>query len=111
MNFYAVLLLASIVAIIITYNLISKRIMEQKEFSGTAWGLLNGITGIGILWVIIMHNSINKKIDSIDNKKYVKYAKGQMKNFVKVYGICLGVWLIIFLLRALFNSTAHVAHF
>ena len=104
MGFYSILLIASIVVIIITYNLISKRVTEGKEFNGKMWGFLNGITGIGILWVIIAHNSINKKIDSINDKKYIKYAKGQMKNFVKVYGICFGVWLIIFLLRVLFNS-------
>ena len=77
------------------YKNVKNKIQNKKDFSGMGWGLANGILGGGILWVIIAHSSINKEIEKIKDKKYKKYVQLQMKDFVKTYGICLAIWIVI----------------
>ena len=88
-------LVASIVVAIAFCKSIKNKIHKKEEFSGAGWGIANGILGIGILWVIIAHNSINKEIEKIKDKEYKQYAKFQMKDFVLAYSICLIIWMII----------------
>ena len=88
-------LIASIVlAIVFNYGVKSK-IRQKAEFSGMVWGILNGIVGVGLLWVVIAHSSINKEIEKVKNKKYKAYAESQMKDFVKAYAVCLLIWVVI----------------
>lgn len=75
------------------------------EFSGTAWGIINGIIGVGLLFVIIAHNSINSEIAKIKNKKYKEYAIGQMHEFIKAYFICVTIWaVILFVMPTIFSN-------
>ena len=74
---------------------VKNKIQNKEDFSGMGWGLANGILGGGILWVIIAHSSINKEIEKIKDKKYKKYVQLQMKDFVRTYGICLAIWIVI----------------
>lgn len=88
----------------IAFNKSVKNKIKQKEsFSGVKWGLANGILGGGILWVIIAHSSINKEVEKIKDKKYKKYVESQMKDFVKTYGICLAIWVVILII--IFTTT------
>lgn len=98
MTFQTLGFVLSIVIAIVFAGTIKAKIQEKQEFNGIAWGLLNGVIGIGILWVIIAHASINKEIEKVKNKKYKEYAQKQMKDFVKTYGICLLVWIVISLI-------------
>ena len=93
-------LLSIVLAIIFPID-VKKRIRAKKEFDGIMWGIANGLVGLGLLWVIIAHSSINKEIDKIKDKKYKKYALEQMREFVKNYALFIVLWLIIalFILR------------
>ena len=88
------LIISIIVAVAFAIGVKSK-IRAKKEFSGIGWGIVNGIVGIGILWVVIAHSSINKEIEKIKDKKYKEYAKQEMKEFTRAYGICLIISLVI----------------
>ena len=88
-------LIASIVIAIVFAFTVKNNIKKKAEFSGVSWGILNGIVGVGILWVIIAHSSINKEIEKVKNKKYKAYAESQMKDFVKAYAVCLLIWVVI----------------
>ena len=89
-----------LVAIIFPID-VKKKIRTKKEFDGIMWGIANGLVGLGLLWVIIAHASINKEIDKIKDKKYKKYALEQMREFVKNYALFIVLWLVIalFVLR------------
>ena len=100
---YPVLFISSILIAVAFACDIKNRIRKQKEFSGCGWGIINGILGIGILWVIIAHNSINKEIAKISNKKYEKYAKDQMKTFITSYAICLALSFACMIAFSLFR--------
>lgn len=58
---------------------VKKMIRNKRNFSGTAWGVINGILGIGILPTIIAYVSINNEIAKIKDKRYAKYAKEEIK--------------------------------
>lgn len=88
------LFLSIIIAIIFNQS-VKHKIQNKEEFSGMGWGLVNGIIGIGFLWVIIVYSSINKEVKKIKDKEYKKYAEFQMKDFTRTYGICLAIWIII----------------
>ena len=92
--------LSIIVAIVFSIS-VKKRIKSKKEFSGIIWGIVNGLVGLGLLWVIIAHTSINKEIDKIKDKKYKKYAQVQMREFIKNYALFVIIWIFIglFVLR------------
>ena len=83
---------------------VKEKIKQKEDFSGIGWGLANGVLGGGILWVIIAHSSINKEIEKIKDKKYKKYAESQMKDFVKTYGICLAIWVVILVFLFIANN-------
>lgn len=83
---------------------VKHKIQNKEDFSGVGWGLANGILGGGILWVIIAHSSINKEIEKIKDKKYKKYVELQMKDFVRTYGICLAIWIVILIIQIAFNK-------
>ena len=95
LTFQALGFVLSIVVAIAFAGTIKAKVQEKQEFSGVAWGILNGVIGIGILWVVIAHASINKEIEKVKSKKYKEYAQKQMKDFIKAYGICLLVWIIV----------------
>ena len=59
-----------------------------------AWGLVNGVLGIGILPTILALVSINNEIAKVKNRKYAEYAKEEIKKFIYTYFICL-VFLIL----------------
>lgn len=88
------LILAIIVAIIFASK-VKSDIRKKEYFSGTAWGVLNGILGIGLLFVILAHSSINKELVKIKDKKYRDYAQQEMASFTKTYIIFLVIWFII----------------
>lgn len=88
------LIVSIIVAVGFATNVKSK-IKAKEEFSGVGWGIANGIVGIGILWVLIAHSSINKEIEKIKDKKYKKFVEQEMKDFTRTYGICLVISLIV----------------
>ncbi len=94
-------LIASIVIAIVFAFTVKNNIKKKAEFSGVSWGILNGIVGVGILWVIIAHSSINKEIEKIKNKKYKSYAEAQMKDFIKAYGTCLLIWIVIIFITSM----------
>lgn len=96
-------LIVSIIVAIAFCRSVKDKIREKEEFSGAGWGIANGVLGIGILWVIIAHNSINKEIEKIKDKKYKKYVELQMKDFVKAYGTCLIIWVVILIIMFAFN--------
>ena len=98
MAFQGLTLIVGIIIAIATAKIIGQKVENKEEFSGTAWGLLNGLFGIGILWVILAHSSINTKIAQVKSKKYANYAKAQMKDFIKIYAICLIIWIVISLM-------------
>ena len=77
---------------------VKAKIKRKMDFSGMAWGIANGILGIGIIWVIIAHSSINKEIAKIRDKKYKKYVESQMKEFVTTYSVCLVVSITIMII-------------
>ena len=89
--------LSIIVAIAFAID-VKKKIKTKKEFDGIMWGIANGLVGVGLLWVIIAHASINKEIDRVKDKKYKKYALEQMREFVKNYALFIVLWLIIALM-------------
>ncbi|MBR3236334.1 hypothetical protein IKF92_01465 [Candidatus Saccharibacteria bacterium] len=95
LQFQAVGFVLSIILAVIFAANVKGKIKKKEEFSGMTWGFLNGIVGVGILWVVIAHSSINKVISEVKDKKYKKYAEEQMKDFVHTYAICLLVWIII----------------
>ena len=77
---------------------VKNKIRQKERFDGVAWGIANGIFGAGIislLFVIIAHNSINKELETVKNKKYVTRAKAEMQTFIKVYFLCFVGWIII----------------
>ncbi|MBR0372880.1 hypothetical protein IJH72_03015 [Candidatus Saccharibacteria bacterium] len=90
------LVLSIIVAVAFNQS-VKRKIQNKEDFSGMGWGLANGIIGVGFLWVIIAHSSINKEIEKIKDKKYKKYAELQMKDFIRTYGFCLVIWIVILL--------------
>lgn len=96
-------LLLSIVVAIIFNKSVKNKIRQKEEFSGVGWGLANGLLGVGFLWVIIAHSSINKEIAKIKNKKYKEYVESQMKNFVKTYAICIVIWIVLSIIMAAAN--------
>lgn len=85
----------SICVVIIFTVSVKNKIKSKEKFDGITWGIVNGIVGPGILWVLLGHASINNAIDKIKDKKYKKYALGQMREFVKNYGLFLVLRLII----------------
>ena len=85
------------IAVAIFFSIsVKKKVKTKEEFSGAMWGLANGLFGLGFLWIIIAHDSINKEIVKIRDKDYKKYAQNQMRDFVKIY-VCVAMllWLII----------------
>ncbi|MBQ6487511.1 hypothetical protein IJI89_03775 [Candidatus Saccharibacteria bacterium] len=98
----AVSFIASILVTIIFACSVKNRIRQKKDFDGFGWGIVNGIFGTGILWVIIAHNSISKDIARAKDRKYVKYANEQMQTFIKTYAICLILWIAYILSLLLF---------
>lgn len=88
-------LIVSIVVAVAFAASVKSKIKAKEEFSGIGWGIASGIVGIGILWVIIAHSSINKEIDKIKDKEYKKFAEQEMKDFTRTYGICLVISLIM----------------
>ena len=77
---------------------VKNKIKQRREFSGIGWALANAVVGLGVVGIIvtvIAYSSIRKQIDTVKSKKYKKYAKRQMSDFVKTYAICLGVKLLV----------------
>ena len=90
--------LGLIVSIIVAVGFdtsVKSKIRAKEEFSGVGWGIANGIVGIGILWVLIAHSSINKETEKIKDKRYKKFVEQEMKDFTRTYGICLVISLIM----------------
>ena len=97
------LIISIIVAVGFTTN-VKRKIRAKEEFSGIGWGIANGVVGIGILWVLIAHSSINKEIEKIKDRKYKKFAEQEMKDFTRAYGICLAISLIMtYLIMSMVN--------
>lgn len=100
---YNVTVVAIGIAIIITVAFgftknVKNKIRRRQEFSGIGWALLNAVVGLGIVGliaVIIAYNSINREIEATRSRRYKKYAKRQMGDFVKTYAICFGVKLLV----------------
>lgn len=91
----ALLGLATIITItILTVKIISNKIKHKEEFSGAAWGFLNGILGIGVVATIIAYYIIRKRIERIKNKQYAEYAKREMIKFIYIYFLCAIFWII-----------------
>ena len=57
-------ILSILVAIIFPID-VKKKIRAKKEFDGIMWGIANGLVGLGLLWVIIAHASINKELTKL----------------------------------------------
>lgn len=74
---------------------VKKKVRNKDEFNGVAWGLLNGVLGMGILPTVIAHVSINNEIAKVKNKKYAEYAKQEMRKFFYVYIVCIVIWIFI----------------
>ena len=77
---------------------VRNKIKQKKEFSGIGWALVSAVVGLGIVGLIatiVACSSINKRIDEVKDKKYKKYAKRQMSDFVKTYVICFGIKLLV----------------
>jgi|GEM_PF-3379404 len=77
---------------------VRNKIKQKKEFSGIGWALANAIVGLGVVGLIVTIvacSYMNKRIDEIKDKKYKKYAKRQMSDFVKTYAICFGIKLLV----------------
>lgn len=90
-------ILPAILAIVFAKS-IKTRIRQKERFNGVAWGIANGVLGagiVGLLFVVIAHNSINKELETVKNKKYVTRAKAEMQTFIKVYFLCFVGWIII----------------
>lgn len=90
--------IVAIVLAIITQKVISKKMTEKKEFSGVGWGLLNGVVGNGVLWVIIVYIAIKNMIKVFKDKKYQEYCRKEMRKFAITYVMCLIVWIVILVL-------------
>ena len=93
--FNAISMILAIIFAIVFASSVKEKIKRREEFSGVGWGLLNGVTGLGIIWVVLAHNSINKELAKVKNKKYEKYVRKQMGAFSKTYGVCLLVWIVV----------------
>lgn len=97
----AVVAISIVIIIAVAFSFVKSvknKIKYRKEFSGIGWALANAVVGLGIVGIIttvIAYNSINQRIGIIKNKKYKKYAKRQMSDFVKTYAICFGIKLLI----------------
>lgn len=93
------IMLISAIAIAVWFaQSVKNKIKQREEFSGMGWGIINGITGLGILsvlFVVIAHSSINDEINQVKNKKYKKYVRRQMNDFTRAYVICLLIWVTI----------------
>lgn len=76
---------------------IKDRIRQRENFNGISWGFANsfGAGFIGLLCVVIAHNSINKELSRVKDKQYVTYAKNELKRFIKSYAICYVVMIVI----------------
>lgn len=94
---YALFTASIIVAIIFNVSVKSK-IKRREEFSGVAWGLFNGLFGVGFIWMAIASSSIHSEVNKLDakkDKKYIEKAREQLKYCGWTYGICLLVWVVI----------------
>lgn len=100
-SFFLILqIIVSILPIIIAivFNMSVKSKIRQKEnFNGISWGVANslGAGAIGLLCVVLAHNSINKELNKVKDKKYTAYAKDELRRFIKSYAICCIVVIII----------------
>lgn len=96
---YILQLIAVIVVIalvVIWARSIRKHVREKQPFSGVGWGLvLGGLFGAGLLPVLIAQSNINSAIDKVKSKKYLAYAKKQMKDFTKIYSACFITWIVV----------------
>ena len=87
---------------------VKNKIRRRQEFSGIGWALLNAVVGLGIVGLItvaIAYNSINKEIEATKSRRYKKYAKRQMSDFVKTYAICFGIKLLIVIIINMLRYT------
>lgn len=100
MQLSGILFISSIIVALISHKNIKNRIIHEKPFNGAFYGLINGLLGIGIIWVVIMHESINKYIDSIKDKEYKEYTKKEMGDFSKIYGVCFAVLVLLIILTS-----------
>ena len=100
----AVSVLPIILAVIFS-AVVKDRIRQRENFSGISWGFANSLGAgfIGLLCVVIAHNSINKELSKVKDKQYVAYAKNELKRFIKSYAICCVVVIVIAVLL-LFNQ-------
>ena len=98
---WGTLLLFSIGLAIFFAESVKFKIRNKETFNGAAWGLLNGLVGIGLLWVMIAHSSINAELLKVKDKNYREYVKGEMASFTKMYIACL---IICAILSALIGS-------
>jgi len=88
----------SIIAAVIFNIAVKNKIKKRESFSGVAWGLFNGLFGVGFIWVAIATSSIHTEINKLDpkkDKKYIEEAREQLKYCGWTYGICLLVWIVI----------------
>lgn len=88
-------LIISIIIAIITASSIKGKVRANEKFSGVAWGLLNGIFGVGFIPVLIARSDIMKSIDQCELVYYSEKAKSEMRSFTITYVICLAIWLTI----------------
>ena len=93
----SVITLSVVIGISVAFaNTVKSRVKNREKFSGIGWGLLTGgIFGLGFIPVLIAQSAINRVVDQASPKKYLEYARKQMKDFTKVYLTCFLTWLAI----------------
>ena len=93
--FSSVLFIAAIILAMSFVKNATKSIGRKEGFNGVGWGLANGICGLGFIFAIAAIVSVHNEIKQVKDKKYVKYAKGQLNQFVITYVLCCVVWFAI----------------
>lgn len=113
-------LFISIAISIIFYNIVSKKIKQEQEFSGAAWGLICGVFS-AVIPTIIAYNAVShlvKLMQELDKKDihhgpigsdddklepYAIYAGRQLKDFLIFFLVSTAVW-IVFLIIVYINT-------
>lgn len=93
-------IIISIVIALISDNALRKKIQNHEEFSGIGWALLNGILGVGILWVMAVYFDAKKEMKKLSTKTkkekdYQEYTKTQLHDFKITTIVCTVIWIII----------------
>ena len=86
---------------IIFYLYISYQIKRKWKLSLVGWGIALGLTGAGILWVVLAHVGINKLLEKFKNSRskadrnYYEHAQLELHDFTIAYAICLLIAIIL----------------